>query len=301
VMQAGRAPGIETLCRDAGAGHKSAVRDAASIANVLGVPVDATDMEGALSRVAGHLLRRRKGYVCAVSVHGVLSARRDSRIAQAFADAAIVIPDGRPIVWVGRMQGHRAIRQVTGPDLMRAIFAGPQFAGRSHFLYGGKAGVALELAAMWKKRFPGTRIAGTYTPPFRALTPAEEADLIARLNHCRPDFIWIGISTPRQDMLMRRLLPHIDCGLLLGVGAAFDFHTGRIRDCAPWIKRIGLQWLHRLIQDPARLWRRNLYNATFLWHIALQLTGLKQYSLDARNAPQNRPTEGPVESQFDSA
>lgn len=254
--------------------------DARAGANVLGVSVDPLDLERALSRLSEFLRCRGKGYVCAVSVHGVLEARRNRYVAEALSHAAMVIPDGRPVVWVGRMQGLHTICQVTGPDLMRAIFSGPEFAGCSHFFYGGKEGVAEQLAAVWKQKFPATRIAGTWTPPFRDLTLAEEADLIRFLNRRRPDIVWIGISTPRQELLMHRLLPHLNHGLLLGVGAAFDFHTGRIRDCAPWVKRMGLQWLHRLLQDPSRLWRRNLYNFTFLWHIAWQLCGLKNYAVD---------------------
>jgi N-acetylglucosaminyldiphosphoundecaprenol N-acetyl-beta-D-mannosaminyltransferase len=245
--------------------------------NVLGVRVDALDLERALGRIADMLRFGQKGYVCAVSVHGVLEARQDPRIAQAFAEAAMVAPDGTPIVWVGRMQGQRGIRQVTGPDLMREIISRPEFATCSHFFYGGKEGVAEELATNWQWKIPGTRISGTCTPPFRDLTAVEEAQMIKLLRRCKPDIIWVGISTPRQELFMRRILPHLDRGLMFGVGAAFDFHTGRIRDCAPWIKRLGFQWLHRLMQDPRRLWRRNVRNATFLWHIAMQLTGLKTY------------------------
>ena len=249
-------------------------------ANILGVPADSLDLERALLRLGEWFYRRQKGYVCAVTVNGVLEAKRNRRVAKAFADATMVIPDGRPMVWVGRMQGCQAIRQVTGPDLMAAIIGGKEFAGASHFFYGGKPGVAQDLAAAWIYQVPGTRIAGTFTPPFRDLNREEEAELVKKLNALRPDFIWIGISAPRQEMLMRRLVPQLHHGILLGVGAAFDFDTDRIRDCAPWIKRIGFQWLHRLLQDPRRLWRRNLLNATFLWHIALQLTGLKKYRLD---------------------
>lgn len=246
-------------------------------ANILGVPVDVLDMESALGRLSEWLRRRRKAYVCAASVHGVLESRQEARVARAFADADMVIPDGRPMVWVARAQGKRAMCQVTGPDLMAAIMSRSEFARCSHFFYGGKPGVAQELAAAWKERFPEIRIAGTFTPPFRDLSSAEETALIDFLNDRRPDLIWIGISAPRQEILMRRLLPHLRQGVMFGVGAAFDFHTGRIRDCAPWVKRIGFQWLHRLLQDPRRLWRRNLYNSTFAWHIALQLTGLKKY------------------------
>ena len=258
-------------------------------ANVLGVAVDAVDLESALERVARFLSLGKKGYVCAISVHGVLESRQDRSVADAFADAAMVVPDGTPMVWVGRLQGKSGIRQVTGPDLMREIVSRPEFAGLSHFFYGGKQGVALELALTWMRKFPGTRVAGTYTPPFRDLTAAEESKLIDVLNQSKPDIVWVGISTPRQELFMRRMLPHLERGVMFGVGAAFDFHTGRVRDCAAWIKRIGFQWLHRLVQDPRRLWRRNLRNATFLWHIGLQLTGLKKCSIGRPAAMEDEP------------
>jgi N-acetylglucosaminyldiphosphoundecaprenol N-acetyl-beta-D-mannosaminyltransferase len=261
-------------------GESSELGRGLAVANVLGVMVDALGLERALGRVAGMIRRAQKGYVCAISVHGVLEAQRDPAVAQAFAEASMVVPDGTPMVWVGRLQGQSDMRQVTGPDLMGEILRRPEFAGYSHFFYGGQEGVAQELASAWKQKFPGTRIAGTYTPPFRDLNNAEEAMLIRLLDQCRPDIIWVGISTPRQELFMRRLLPKLETGLMFGVGAAFDFHTGRIRDCAPWIKRMGFQWLHRLIQDPRRLWPRNLRNATFLWHIALQLTKLKKYEIN---------------------
>ncbi len=266
------------------AGESGPLSDPYRAANVLGVAVDAVDLESALARVGSLLRRRQKGYVCAVSVHGVLEARRDPSVARAFADAAMVVPDGTPMVWVGRLQGKRTMRQVTGPDLMHEIVSRLEFAGYSHFFYGGKQGVALELALTWMRRFPGTRVAGTYTPPFRDLTAAEEAKLIEVLKQTKPDVIWVGISTPRQERFMRRILPHLERGVMFGVGAAFDFHTGRVRDCAAWIKRIGFQWLHRLIQEPRRLWRRNLWNATFLWHIAVQLMGQKKYEIGVPGA-----------------
>jgi N-acetylglucosaminyldiphosphoundecaprenol N-acetyl-beta-D-mannosaminyltransferase len=252
-------------------------------ANVLGVAVEALNLEVALARVARVLRSNRKGYVCAVGVHGILEARRDPIVARAFAEAAIVVPDGTPTVWVGRLQKHASMQHVTGPALMRAIFSRDEFACCSHFFYGGKPGVADELAANMLRQFPWARIAGTYTPPFRALTLAEESDLVRTINVCKPDMIWVGISTPKQELFMRRMLPCVATRLMFGVGAAFDFHTGRIKDCAPWVKTAGLHWLHRLLQDPKRLWRRNLSNAAFLGHIALQLTGLKAYPLPVRS------------------
>jgi len=247
--------------------------------NVLGVAVDAIDMEGALARVRATLQSGTKGYVCAVDVNGVLAALRNDAIADAYERAMLALPDGTPTAWVGRMQGLQTITTVTGPDLMREIFSRPCFAGYSHFFYGGKPGVAEELAATLCRAYPWTTVAGSYTPPFRDLNSSEEAELIETIRRCKPDMVWVGIGAPRQELFMRRMLPHLETRLMFGVGAAFDFLTGRVRMCPPWMKRAGLHWLHRLAQDPARLWKRNLRNTAFLWHIALQMAGVRRYAL----------------------
>lgn len=246
-------------------------------ARILGVEVDAIDMERALASIDAHLASECKGFVCAVGVHGILESLRLPELADAYARSTLNIPDGTPTVWIGRLQGLQKMDHVTGPALMQEIFSRVEFASRSHFFYGGKPGVAAELASTILLRFPWAKIAGTYTPPFRDLTEDEEREFVAHVNALRPDIIWVGISTPRQELWMRRMLPILDTRLMFGVGAAFDFHTGRVRECPPWIKRAGFHWLHRLMQDPRRLWRRNLYNTSFLWHIALQLTGLRDY------------------------
>jgi N-acetylglucosaminyldiphosphoundecaprenol N-acetyl-beta-D-mannosaminyltransferase len=245
--------------------------------NLLGVEIDALDMALALSLIAERLRSGPKGYVCAVSVHGVLEAVRNQAVADALAQAAIALPDGTPTVWAGRLQGCRGIDHVTGPAIMREIFSQMEFRSYSHFFYGGQPGVAEELAAGLYRQYPWVKVVGTYTPPFRELTADEESQLISRINQLRPDIVWVGISTPRQDLFMRKILPHIQTRLMFGVGAAFDFLTGRIRNCPAWMKRAGLHWLHRLAQDPRRLWRRNLGNMAFLWHLALQLSRLRAY------------------------
>ena len=247
-------------------------------AKVLGIPVEPLDMERALTRIAEELHARRKGYVCLIGVHGIMEAQRDPRVAQVYARATLMVPDGTPTVWVGRWQGFHAMQRVAGPDLMLEIFRREEFAHCTHFLYGGKEGVAEELRATLMRRFPSAQIIGTYTPPFRDLTLDEEELLAARIDELKPDILWVGISTPKQERFMMRFLPLIDSTLMFGVGAAFDFHTGRIKDSPQWLKRAGLQWLHRLIQDPRRLlWRYLRNNSTFLWHITLQLTGLRSY------------------------
>jgi N-acetylglucosaminyldiphosphoundecaprenol N-acetyl-beta-D-mannosaminyltransferase len=259
-------------------------------ANVLSVQVEALNMERALARIKDALVEKSKGYVCMAGVHGIMEAQRNANVGYAYADAMMTLPDGRPTVWVGRSQGHRSMRQVTGPDLMLEVFRQREFAEYSHFLYGGKQGIAEELAENLTRQFPWARIAGTYTPPFRDLTAAEAEDLINRLRYLKPDIVWVGISTPRQEVFMRNYLPLLDTTLMFGVGAAFDFHTGRIKDCSEWVKRAGLQWLHRLMQDPRHLWWRYLRNnPEFVYKIALQIAGMRTYpASEARIAIENR-------------
>jgi N-acetylglucosaminyldiphosphoundecaprenol N-acetyl-beta-D-mannosaminyltransferase len=247
-------------------------------ANVLGIGIDAVNMEQALDRIAQELEWRRKGYVCLAGVHGVMEAQRDPRLAEIFAGAALIAPDGMPTVWVGRHQGHATMERVTGPDLMLEVMRRKEFREYTHFLCGGREGIAEELAEQLRWRYPAVKIAGTYTPPFGPLSAEQETELIERVGSLRPDIVWVGISTPKQERFMQHYLPLLDTKLMFGVGAAFDFHTGRIADCDEWIKRCGMQWLHRLLQDPKRLWKRYLRNnPAFLFSIALQLTGLKKY------------------------
>lgn len=270
------------------------------VADVLGVRVDAVNMDLVLARLAQMLRDREKGYLSAITVHGVMVAQRDPEFAAAFADAAIAIPDGTPIAWVGRLQGHREMRYVTGPALMRDVFLRKEFAHCTHFFYGGDVGVAEELAACFRTIAPWARIVGTYTPPYRPLTKAEERLLIARIRRSKPDMIWVGLGTPKQDKFMRRYLPLLDTCLMFGVGAAFDFHTGRIQDCPAWVKRAGLQWIHRLMQDPHRLWRRYLCdNPVFLWRLALQLAGRRACPSVSRDLSPHR-TEPSFDTLCDS-
>ena len=247
-------------------------------AKLLGISVEALDMELALSRIARELEARRKGYICMAGVHGIMEAFRNPELAAIYAGSSMTVPDGTPTVWVGRLQGHKAMQRVAGPDLMLEVFRRKQFAGCTHFLYGGEEHVAEQLRERFTRLYPWARIVGTYTPPFRDLNAKEEESLIARIRQLKPDIIWVGISTPKQERFMHRYLHLLDTTLMFGVGAAYDFHTDRIQDAPQWIKTIGMQWLHRLLQDPRRLWKRYFRNnPAFLWHIALQLSGLRHY------------------------
>lgn len=249
-----------------------------SSAQILDVSVEALNMELALAEIRRELEAKRQGYVCMVGVHGIMEAHRSPELVRIYSAATMTIPDGAPTVWVGHLQGQKQMRRVAGPELMFEIFASKEFGRYTHFLYGGKEGVAEDLRRRLTQLFPWVRIVGTYTPPFRDLNVEEEKRLLAMVHELRPDILWVGISTPKQERFMQAYLHRLDATLMFGVGAAFDFHTGRIKDAPDWVKKIGMQWMHRLLQDPRHLWRRYLRNnPAFMWHIALQLTGLRRY------------------------
>jgi N-acetylglucosaminyldiphosphoundecaprenol N-acetyl-beta-D-mannosaminyltransferase len=245
------------------------------LATVLRIPVDALCMESALERVRGLLELPGRNFVCCAAVHGIVEAQRNPALREAYDRAVMTIPDGMPLVWVGQHQGHHAMERVTGPDLMLEIFRRPEFSGMKHFLYGGEPGVADDLRRRFTARFPQAHIVGTFVPPFRELNAAEDQELEAAIESAKPDIIWVGLGCPKQEIFMSRYVPIVNARLMIGVGAAFNYHTGKLRDCAPWIKRAGLQWLHRLLQEPGRLWRRYLItNSTFIALILLQALGI---------------------------
>jgi len=248
--------------------------------NVLGVGVHAIDMGDALRVMESAIREGRKGYVCVTGVHGIMEAQSDPELRMILNESLLTTPDGMPTVWVGRLQGHRNIRRVYGPDLMMDFCAATAAAGFRHFLYGGQLGVAEELAARLRTRVPGLNIVGTFTPPYRPLNRDEERDLTSMIASTKPDVLWVGLSTPKQERFMAKYINSLDVKVMVGVGAAFDIHTARLKDAPAWIKRSGLQWLHRLCQEPGRLWKRYLVNnPLFLLKIAGQLLGLKKYTL----------------------
>jgi len=251
-------------------------------ANVLGVGVHAVNLNLAADMLEQAADTGRGGYVCVTGVHGVMEAQKNARFKKILDDAWLVVPDGMPTVWMGHHQGFANMGRVFGPDLMWAVAKKSVASGHTHFLYGGKDGIAEELKASMERNFPGIRVVGTYTPPFRPLTPEEKDQLAQTTRQLKPDYIWIGLSTPKQEDFMFSNMSALDCKVMIGVGAAFDIHTGHVQDAPQWIKSAGLQWLHRLCQEPSRLWKRYLVNNTaFVMKTALQLTGMKRYELAA--------------------
>ncbi len=194
--------------------------------------------------------------------------------------AFLCTPDGMPMVWAGKLDGHRDMSRVYGPDLMLEVCAWSETSGCRHFFYGGADGVAELLAQKLKAKFPRLEIAGTFTPPFRALNADEEEKLREQIRAARPDIFWVGLSTPKQEKFMAEFLPKLDATLMIGVGAAFDFHSGRVRQAPRWMQRSGLEWFYRLGSEPRRLAKRYFRNnPLFVLKFSRQLAGWKKYSL----------------------
>jgi N-acetylglucosaminyldiphosphoundecaprenol N-acetyl-beta-D-mannosaminyltransferase len=248
--------------------------------NILGVGVTALNMEIALNETESLLQRGGQGYVCVTGVHGIMEAQSDAQFRNILNRSFLTTPDGMPTVWLGRVHGFKHMSRVYGPDYMLGLCERSVTQGYRHFLYGGKPGVAEELAAVLTRRFPGLQIVGTYTPPFRPLNPQEEDDLRRQLEESRADVLWCGLSTPKQERFMAAYCQRMPVKLMVGVGAAFDLLSGNLAEAPNWMKKAGLQWLYRLFKEPKRLWRRYLLNnPKFTWLTFLQLTGLKGFRL----------------------
>jgi N-acetylglucosaminyldiphosphoundecaprenol N-acetyl-beta-D-mannosaminyltransferase len=248
--------------------------------NVLGVGISLINMDIALDRLDRWVAERAREYVTICTVHTVMDCRRDERLRQIVNAGGMTTPDGMPLVWLSRLAGHRYVSRVYGPDLMLAEMAASQARAHRHFFYGGQEGVADRLAASMRRRFPGVSIVGTLTPPMGTAEELCNARTAAAINAAQPDIVWVGLTAPKQERWMACMRPQLEASVLIGVGAAFDFHTGRVAQAPRWMQRAGLEWLFRLLHEPRRLWRRYLIdNPWFLWELARQKLGLKRYDL----------------------
>ena len=248
--------------------------------NVLGVGISAINLDIARTAFAEAIKNKMKGYVCITGVHGVMESQENPQIRAIHNAAFLCTPDGMPMVWLGRLAGHKQMDRVYGPDLMLDIFSVSAQNGWKHFFYGGANGVAEELKARLTGRFPGVQIVGTYEPPFRPLDAGEQEILKKIVRDAQPDIFWVGLSTPKQEKFMAEFLPKLDTTLMVGVGAAFDFHAGRVRQAPRWVQRSGMEWFFRLCTEPRRLWRRYLRNnPRFIFFTVCQWLGIRKFSL----------------------
>jgi N-acetylglucosaminyldiphosphoundecaprenol N-acetyl-beta-D-mannosaminyltransferase len=241
--------------------------------DVLGVPLALTDYDEMLAWFEAMVASRERGYLCACNVHTVTASSEDQALRTALMSASINVPDGQPLVWAINALGHRLAGRVYGPELMSRATARAALLGHRLYLYGGRnQGALVQLALNLRRRHPGVKIVGGYSPPHRPLSEEERSAIVHEINHSGADVVWVGIGVPKQEKWMAEMRPELDAPVLVGVGAAFDFHAGLVPQAPNWMQEAGLEWAYRLAHEPRRLWKRYLrYNPRFLGAFARQL------------------------------
>jgi N-acetylglucosaminyldiphosphoundecaprenol N-acetyl-beta-D-mannosaminyltransferase len=250
-------------------------------ANILGVGVSAVNMDSAVARIESWIERRDPNYVIAVPAHCVVECLKDERLRQIYNSAGMVTPDGMPIAWILKLMGYRDVDRVYGPDLMLAVCERSVSRGYRHFLYGGWPPSVVEtLAHKLRARFPGIQIVGTYAPPFRPTTEDEDRMITEMINASKADIVWIGLGAAKEEFWAASHVGKLAAPVLIGVGAAFDFHSGTKPQAPRWMMRAGLEWLFRVLTEPRRLAPRYIRdNPVFLWNILKQALGKQQPSI----------------------
>src|SRR5208282_2785654 len=243
--------------------------------NMLGVGVSAVNMQMAVAQIEEWIRSREPNYVIAAPVNCIVECVRDDKLRKVYNRAGMITPDGMPLVWISRLMGRTHVDRVYGPDLMLQLCERSVRTGYRHFLYGGwPPEVVKELAFNLEKRYSGIRIVGTYSPPFRPVTLEEDAEIVSRINATQPDIVWIGLGSVKQDFWAEAHVEKLTAPVLIAVGAAFDFHSGRKPQAPRWMMRAGLEWVHRFATEPGRLGRRYLRdNPIFVWRMLLQALG----------------------------
>jgi N-acetylglucosaminyldiphosphoundecaprenol N-acetyl-beta-D-mannosaminyltransferase len=240
---------------------------------VLGVPLALTDYERALDWIDDMIAHRERGYVCVCNVHTVMASDEDEELRGAVAGSSLNLPDGQPLVWAINALGHPLGKRVYGPHLMARACARAATGGQRFYLYGGRnQGALVQLALNLRRRYPGIQIVGGFSPPHRPLNEEEQDAVATEINRSGADVVWVGIGVPKQEKWMAQMRPRLNASLLIGVGAAFDFHAGLMPQAPVWLQEAGLEWAYRLAHEPRRLWRRYLrYNPRFIVAFSRQL------------------------------
>ena len=259
--------------------------------NVLGVQTHAMQIAGVVAQME-RWIRNRDGShsIAATSMHGIVQAQRDTAFKKTLNSTDLVVPDGMPLVWLGRRAGYHLPRRVYGPDLMHAFCEQTDGRGYRHFFYGGEPGVPELLAESLKRRFPAMEVCGSFSPPFRSLNEEEDQEIVNMISRAAPDVLWVGLGTPKQERWMHEHRNKLNVPVLVSVGAAFDFLSGRRKQAPSWLREHGLEWLFRLMQEPRRLWRRYLVDGLrFIAYLALD--SLKVKCFDAGKEPESKAPE----------
>ncbi len=240
--------------------------------SVLGVPLALTDYERTMDWMDATVAHGEKGYICVAATHTIMVCHEDPELREAVLNSSLTVPDGQPLVWAMNALGGDLSERVYGPDLMARYCERAARSGTRMYLYGGRnQGALVQLALNLRQRFPGVKIVGGYSPPFRDLSEEEDDAIVQEINRTKADVIWVGVGAPKQEKWMAAMRPRLDAAVLVGVGAAFDFHAGLVAQAPEWMRSAGLEWLYRMAQEPRRLGPRYVrYNPRFMTGFARQ-------------------------------
>jgi len=242
--------------------------------NVLGVPLALTDYDATMTWMDAAIAHRQPGYICVAATHTIMVCHEDRELHEAVLNSSLTVPDGQPLVWAMNALGGNLSDRVYGPDLMARYCerAAAATSGARMYLYGGRnQGALVQLALNLRQRFPGVKIVGGYSPPYRDLSEEEEDAIVDEMNRTKADVVWVGVGAPKQEKWMAAMRSRLDAPVLVGVGAAFDFHAGLVPQAPVWMQSAGLEWLYRMAQEPRRLAPRYVrYNPRFITSFARQ-------------------------------
>jgi len=234
------------------------------------VPLDLVDYERAITTLDSWRRKGLRKYACFINPHSVQLCQSDPDMMAAMRNSGLVLADGVGMIWAARILGQSDLGRVAGPTFMLRFCQWGIAQGYRHFFYGGQNGVSERLAERLRMMFPGLHVAGTYSPPFRKLNGSERREVVEMINRSNADVLWVGLGAPKQEKWMLHHCGLIDVPIMLGVGAAFDFHSGNVPWAPSLVRRMGLEWAYRLAQNPLRMWRRNLNNVLFLGGVVRQ-------------------------------
>ena len=256
--------------------------------SILGTKINVTDMDKTVRYIDAHLEELKSHYICVSNVHTTVTAYRDPEYRAVQNGAAMNIPDGKPLSIVQHLSGEKEAGRVPGPDLMPELFRLSEEKGYRHYFYGSTQETLDALKDRLSEKYPEMKIVGMYSPPFRPMTEEEDREAVERINAAKPDFIWVGLGAPKQEKWMANHEGRV-CGVMLGVGAGFDFHAGTVKRAPKWMQEVCMEWLYRIGQDPKRLLIRYL-DTNFSFVFDLIKEGMRgKRGIDAENRKQEKP------------
>ena len=238
--------------------------------NILGVDIAAIDMEWLLEFTKDNITNLSGDYMCVSNVHTTVTAFEDKEYRAVQNGGIMAIPDGGPLSSTGKRRGHKKMSRTTGPSYMGEVFKISVQYGWKHYFYGSKQETLDKLKSELEKNYQGIEIVGMYSPPFRPLTEEEDREVVENINRAKPDFLWIGLGAPKQELWMAVHQGKVE-SFMVGVGAGFDYYAGNIERAPHWMQKINMEWFYRLIQDPKRLFSRYMKtNSKYIWHAVIR-------------------------------